>query len=144
MNVLQRVHLIAPCGMDCAVCSAYRAYTHQIPRQRGTISYCAGCRVRRKRCVYLKGRCARLAAADVEYRFECPTYPCDRLQHLDRRYRTRYGISLIGNLELVRTRGAPEFARRQEAVFACTRGGGLRSVHNQKCFTCDKILAWNR
>ncbi len=30
--------LIAPCGMNCALCRGYIAYTHGIPRVRGKIT----------------------------------------------------------------------------------------------------------
>lgn len=107
MNQNQRAQLIAPCGMDCAVCSSYLAYSHHIPRKRGAISHCAGCRARLKMCAYLKGHCARLANEEVEFCFECSDYPCERLLHLDLRYRTKYGMSLLENLESVRKRGCP-------------------------------------
>jgi hypothetical protein len=135
----QRAHLVAPCGMDCGVCGAYLAHSHDVPRQRGVIAHCSGCRARGKRCAYLKGHCSALADGDVDFCFECADYACARLQHLDSRYRERYGMSLIENLDVVREAGVAALIDRQQARFACARCGRLRSVHNQKCYVCDEV-----
>jgi len=136
--------LVAPCGMDCAVCSSQLAFANGVPRRRGAIAHCAGCRIRGKRCAFLKGHCRRLALGRVEYCFECPEYPCDRLGRLDGRYARTYGMSLIGNLEAIRADGIEAFIARQRSRFGCPRCGGLRSVHNGKCFACQRITAWRR
>lgn len=142
MKVTPRVNLIAPCGMDCGVCSAYLAYSHHIPRKRGLITHCSGCRTRQKKCAYLKGHCARLAKGKVEYCFQCGVYPCERLKHLDWRYQTTYGMSFLANLDLIRKEGPEALVVLQHARFGCARCGELRSVHNQRCFVCDKIESW--
>jgi len=142
MTLTERIRLVAPCGMDCAVCSGYLAQAHGIPRKRGAISHCIGCRARNKQCAYLKGQCQRLATGKVEYCFECPDYPCERLAKIDRRYRTTYGMSFLENLEVIRQHGAAAFVRIQQRRFGCPRCGGLRSVHNGKCFGCDPVRSW--
>ena len=135
----RRTQSIAPCGMDCGVCSAYLAYSHHVPKKRGAIAHCTGCRVRGKRCAYLKGHCPPLASGAVSYCFECADYPCARLRHLDSRYRDRYGMSLVDNLDLVRKAGVQALIERQQARFACARCGELRSVHNLKCYGCEDV-----
>ena len=136
--------LVAPCGMDCAVCSGYLAFANAVPRRRGAISHCAGCRIRGKRCAYLKGHCRRLALGRVEFCYECPEFPCARLRHLDERYARTYGMSLIGNLELIRDAGFAAFAARQRSLFGCPACGALRSVHNGQCFACERVSSWRR
>jgi hypothetical protein len=138
----KRERLIAPCGVDCGVCSAYLAYTNHIPRRRGAISHCSGCRIRKKKCAYLKGHCRRLASDEVEFCFQCAEYPCVRLKHLDGRYRKGFGASPISNLEIIRESGIQELIDRQQSRFGCAACGRLRSVHNQKCFFCEKISSW--
>lgn len=138
----RRTQLIAPCGMDCGVCGAYLAYSHDVPRKRGATIHCTGCRARRKRCAYLKGHCPPLANGDVNFCFECADYACERLQHLDSRYRGRYGMSLIENLDLVRDAGIHALIEHQQARFGCPRCGHLRSVHNQKCYACEDVVNW--
>lgn len=134
--------LIAPCGMYCALCSGYCAFINGVPRKRGKIAHCAGCRARNKQCAYLKGRCRPLAEGRIRYCFECKKFPCERLQHLDRRYRTRYDMSFIQNLIEIRDTGEAVLLRRLHKRFACERCGGLRSIHNNKCFACDPVTSW--
>jgi hypothetical protein len=37
--------------------------------------------------------------------FKCEKYPCDKLKHLDKRYRTKYVMSMIENLENIKKNG---------------------------------------
>ena len=143
MHSAERALLIAPCGMDCAICSAYLADLHAVPQKRGAISYCAGCRIRNKRCAYLRGHCARLQRNEVRFYFECPDYPCQRLGHLDSRYRKKFRMSFIENLEVIRSSGVDQFIGQHQSRFGCQDCGGLRSVHKGKCFVCDNVRSGN-
>ncbi len=134
--------LIAPCGMDCSTCSAYLAYLNQVPRKRGRVFHCIGCRPRNKQCAYLKGQCELLSGNQIQFCFECPKFPCERLRHFDERYRRCYGVSPIKNLEVVRAEGVDSFLRRQRKRHACPDCGGMISIHNKKCFACDKVQRW--
>ena len=44
--------LIAPCGMNCGICSGYLAYKNNI-KGRG-LPNCAGCRARNKQFAFIK------------------------------------------------------------------------------------------
>jgi hypothetical protein len=134
--------LIAPCGMYCGLCSSYLAYSHQVPRQRGKITYCAGCRPRDKQCSWMKKRCELLQAHTIQYCFECPSYPCDTLEHLSESYRTKYGLDFIENLELIQGQGEGALLDILLERYACEHCGGLRSIHSGKCFACDEIRSW--
>ncbi|MHB8086476.1 MAG: DUF3795 domain-containing protein, partial [Dehalococcoidia bacterium] len=46
--------LIAPCGMNCAVCSRYLALKYNVKSKGIKISYCTGCRPRDRKCALLK------------------------------------------------------------------------------------------
>ncbi len=91
--------LIAPCGMNCGVCRAYLRSRNPcrgcgeapLPKSR------ANCRMRL--CENRTGR----------FCYDCVDFPCDRLKHLDRRYRARYGMSEIENLECIRDHGMERF-----------------------------------
>src|SRR5512137_1207045 len=76
--------LIAPCGMDCGICMAYLRKKNQCPGCRssdiGKAISVTKCRI--KTCEVLKKKRARFC-------FQCEHLPCDRLKHLDRRYRTK-------------------------------------------------------
>lgn len=105
-------NLVAPCGMNCGVCRAYLAYSRRIPKERGKITHCAGCRIRNKQCAYIKENCEQLRHHEIQFCFECADFPCHRLRTIDQRYRTRYDYSLIGNLEEVKESGMAAFLQR--------------------------------
>jgi hypothetical protein len=130
--------LIAPCGMNCGICKGYLAYTHQVPRVRGKISYCAGCQPRAKNC-YIKRSCKKLTHHEVQSCSECETMPCEKLAHLDKRYRERYGMSMVENLKLLKATGMDEFLKVQAERFRCLSCGGVVCVHDGKCYDCGKI-----
>jgi hypothetical protein len=137
-----KFELIAPCGMDCSTCSAFLAFLNEVPKKRGHIFHCIGCRPRNKQCAYLKGQCEPLANNKISFCFECDRYPCERLRKLDHRYRRGYGVSPIENLEMIRAQGVEFFLRQQRKRHGCPQCGGMISVHNKKCFTCDKVERW--
>lgn len=134
---------IAPCGMNCGVCSGYLAFIHAIPKARGKITHCSGCRARKKRCAYLKGYCEELADGLISFCYECQRFPCKRLQHIDNRYQSTYGASLIHNLEEVRDLGINAFLVNQTDRYLCRKcRKDVISIHNKKCFRCEKITNW--
>lgn len=137
--------LIAPCGMNCAICSGYLGFKNQVPRKRGLITHCIGCRPRNKQCAFLKRKCKdnlKLLKGEVEYCFKCNCYPCERLKHLDERYRRDFGMSMIGNLSEIKQEGLDIFIERQYRKYKCRICNELISIHNKKCFICEKINSW--
>jgi hypothetical protein len=81
--------LIAPCGMNCAVCSGYLALKHDVKSKGIRMPYCQGCRPRDKKCAFLKKRCELLLDNKVRFCYECNDFPCERLRRITR------GIRLI-------------------------------------------------
>ena len=138
-----QTHLVAPCGMNCSTCSSYLAFINEVPKKRGKISHCIGCRPRNKQCAYLKGQCELLTRNKIDFCFECQRYPCERLKKFDARYRRVYGVSPIENLETIRTKGIEIFLRQERDHHACPNCGGMISIHNKKCFSCEPIQKWN-
>lgn len=133
--------LIAPCGMNCALCSGYLAMKNDLKKQGISGSYCPGCRPRGKNCAFLKKKCELLGNGLVRFCYECADFPCERLKHLDKRYRTLYRMSMIENLEFIRDRGMAELLKRQEEKWRCPECGGTICCHNGICFSCgqDKL-----
>lgn len=137
--------LIAPCGMNCAICSSYLAYKNNITRARGKITHCKGCRPRNKQCAFLKKQCIdnlKLLKGKVDFCYECNCFPCDRLKHLDERYQCEFGMSMIENLMNIKEKGIHAFIKNQYKKYKCPKCDGLISTHNKKCFVCDKINSW--
>ncbi len=128
--------LIAPCGMNCNVCSSYLAYLNDTKGKGIGIPYCAGCRPRDKKCAFLKKRCSLLMDGKVEYCYQCPDCPCDNLKHVDKRYQTLYRMSLIDNLEYIKQNGIEALLTRENEKWRCPECGEAICCHNGICFSC--------
>jgi hypothetical protein len=129
--------LIAPCGMNCGVCKAYLAYSRGVPKKRGSITHCSGCLPRNKNC-FIKRGCKKLTKNTVRFCFECENMPCSNLDRVDRRYRTRYSASLVGNLREIEEKGVEGFLKSQAAKYTCPECGDVISVHDGKCYVCNR------
>ncbi len=129
--------LIAPCGMNCAICSKYLSYVNNLKR-----SQCVGCRPRNKGCEYLFAKCSGTnngKTGNAVFCFECDQYPCKEIQRMDKRYRKSYNMSVKDNLGYIEKNGIDNFIIEQYKKYHCSKCGGLISIHNRKCFKCDTI-----
>jgi hypothetical protein len=108
--------LIAPCGMNCGLCSSYLALTSDLKNKGVKMPYCTGCRARNKQCAFLKKSCARLRKSEVDFCFECPDFPCGQLKKLDARYKSRYRMSMIANSRFIKEQGMQKFMEEQEKL----------------------------
>lgn len=131
--------LIAPCGMNCAICSRYLSYVYNLKR-----SQCTGCRPGNKKCSYLFERCSGINSAiegnsTANFCFECEQYPCKQINRMDDRYKINYQMSVKSNLECIKKIGVQRFMEEQCKRYRCSTCGGLISIHNRKCFKCDSI-----
>ncbi len=129
--------LIAPCGMNCAICSKYLSYINNLKR-----SQCVGCRPGKKRCDYLFAKCTGDNTSQNEnsvFCFECSKYPCKQINRMDDRYRKNYRMSVKDNLNQIKKQGISNFTQEQNSKYRCSKCGGLISIHNRKCFNCDTI-----
>jgi hypothetical protein len=132
--------LIAPCGMNCALCSGYLAFKNDVKSRGLKMAYCAGCRPRNKQCAFLKKHCQRLSGGEITYCYECPEFPCRNLKHLDKRYRTNYRMSVIENLEFIRENGVEKLLEKEAEKWRCPDCGGVICCHNGICFECGLEL----
>ncbi len=128
--------LIAPCGMNCGICSAYLAQKYDLRSKGIRMSYCTGCRPRDKRCSFLKKRCTLLLNNNVKYCYQCDDFPCRELSHLDKRYRMYYRMSMVENLESIKESGTRQFLEKEEERWKCPECGGVICCHNGICFSC--------
>ncbi len=135
-GAMKKAELIAPCGMNCGICSGYLALTRDVKTKGIRMPYCAGCRPRRKNCAFLKKQCDLLRMGQVEYCHECRSFPCRRLQDLDTRYRTLFRMSMIENLESIKEDGIRRFLRQEAERWKCQKCGGVICCHNGVCFDC--------
>jgi len=98
--------------------------------------YCVGCRPRDKKCAFLKKRCDLLLQRKVQYCYECDSFPCLRLQSIDKRYRMNYRMSMIENLYLIREKGITKFLEQEANRWGCLKCGAVICCHNGICFNC--------
>jgi hypothetical protein len=129
--------LIAPCGMNCALCSSYLALKNGLKSQGIKMPYCSGCRPRDKRCAFLKKRCQLLGSGQVNFCYECPDFPCRNLKHVDERYRANYRMSMIANLVDIKARGITAFLETEAEKWRCRNCGEAICCHNGLCFKCS-------
>ncbi len=116
--------LIAPCGMNCGICKA-----HLRPHNP-----CHGCNNaelnKPKTRLYCRLRvCEKRTGA---FCYDCAEFPCDHLTRLDLRYRTRYGMSEIANLEWIRENGIRSFLDKERKQWISEKG--VLCVHDKKYY----------
>ena len=127
--------LIAQCGMNCSVCIAYL---------RGK-NKCPGCRLFNKSepVTIAKCRiknCTAFKRSKSKFCFECKEFPCKLIKQMDKRYRTRYNMSTIENLNNIKKLGMREFIKNEKIRWTCSQCGGIICVHRGYCYSCGKKL----
>jgi hypothetical protein len=133
MTSLNKTSLIAPCGMNCSICMAYLREKNKCPGCQGADTHKpvtrARCKI--KNCeVFQKGK--------ARFCFKCEKFPCDILSHLDKRYRTKYNMSMIKNLENIKNLGIRKFIANEKTRWACSECGGPICVPKGYCYSCGK------
>mgnify|MGYP002814046489 CR=1 FL=1 len=124
--------LIAICGMDCHLCSAYK-------REKNG---CLGCKekigLRLDSCNRCKIRnCEKAVNGNLLFCFNCESYPCKKIKHIDKRYRTKYSMSMIENFELIKRSGIRKFLINEEKKWTCPKCGQILCVHKPHCLYCQ-------
>ena len=116
-----REELIAPCGMNCGVCTNYMAMQNDLKKRGFHKSYCAGCRPRGKNCNFMNNHCNLLGKGLVKFCYEYDDFPCRRLKALDKRYRTFYHMSMIENLLFIKKHGIETFLINEVEKWKCPK-----------------------
>jgi hypothetical protein len=128
--------LIAPCGMNCALCGNYQSMQFDLKKVGIQKRYCAGCRPRGNNCAFMKKNCALIGQGKIQYCYECADFPCRRLKNLDKRYRTKYNMSMIENLVFIKEKGMVKFLKKEEKKWQCPECGATVSCHGAICYSC--------
>jgi hypothetical protein len=79
-----------------------------------------------------------IKAGKLRYCSDCGKFPCDRLQHRDKRYRTKYGMSMIENLENIKRSGVRNFLKQEKIRWTCCGCDEILCVHKESCMNCGK------
>ncbi len=72
----------------------------------------------------------------AKFCFKCDDFPCTNLAHLDKRYRTKYQMSMIENLENIEKHGIRKFIENEKLRWACPKCEGTINVHKSICANC--------
>jgi len=130
-NSAQSTILIAPCGMNCGICLAYL-------RNKNTCKGCRGSNDNKPAsCIHcIIKNCESLNRTHSNFCYDCDTYPCKRLKQLDKRYRTKYHMSMIDNLEHIKLHGLDKFTQEEHTRWLCKTCGGTICVHRGVCLIC--------
>jgi len=131
INNSNSILLIAPCGMNCTLCYAYQRIKNN----------CPGCRIddecKSFSCVNCKIKnCASFRDENKSFCYECESFPCKRLKQLDKRYRTKYNMRMIENLEYIKKNGLKKFIINENKRWACRICGENICVHKGSCLNC--------
>lgn len=121
--------------MNCALCLAYQ-------REK---NYCPGCRevnkdrFKHRRTCIIKN-CEYFKKSKEKFcNDKCKKYPCRRLKNLDKRYRTKYHMSMLENLEDIKKLGIRQFVKNEKKRWKCEQCGNLICVH-RGCLRCGRKI----
>jgi hypothetical protein len=126
--------LIAPCGMNCRLCYAYARNKRACPGCRGDDSVKSKTRV-----ICRIKNCEKMVQGGYWYCFICDSFPCERLKHLDKRYRTKYGMSMVDNLVHIKKFGIRHFIENEKERWTCPECGEIICVHKPQCLACEHM-----
>jgi len=125
--------MIAPCGMNCGICIGHVREKKPCggcfkKEDENKPKHCRSCSI---------ANCELLEKTESGFCFDCEKYPCARLKRLDKRYRTKYGMSMIDNLEYIKLFGLERFIQNEEKKWACPVCGAGLCVHRDFCLNCN-------
>ena len=129
-------NMVAPCGLDCSLCSAAHKKKNPCPGCTGTDEYkpefCS------TRCTIIQ--CGKIKANKYRFCDECPDFPCEFSYERENRYMSQYVMkeSPFTNLKIIREKGMAAFLDDQKEKWTCKECGGVVSVHDDICSVCGK------
>ncbi len=132
--------LTAPCGLYCGSCRQYLAKSEGLLEKTGLKQGCDGCRIRDKNCTFIKRDCKSLKTKELDFCFECESFPCENLQKLNEIYIGRFNTSLIDNLDRIKQTGVDQWVKEQQKLFTCGHCGEKTSIHEKKCYYCNQKI----
>jgi len=74
---------------------------------------------------------------EVQLCSDCYEFPCGRLKRLDEKYKARYDMSMIDNLNFIMNHGMNKFLDSQAEKYRCPTCGETLCVHTSRCYRCS-------
>ena len=114
--------------MNCNLCSGYLRDKNKCPgcREDDELKpdYCIKCIIK---------NCEQLEKNNWKYcTKKCVKYLCKRLKSLDKRYRTKYDMSMINNLEIIEKSGIRKLIKIEKEKWV--RKNEIYCVHQKKYY----------
>jgi len=124
--------MFAPCGMNCGICIAYQ-------REKNICKGCWSSNGHKSKSCFscIIKNCILLEKTNSKFCFECDKFPCRRLKQLDKRYRLKYRMSMIENLQFIEKFGLENFEQEESIRWKCSTCGGSICVHRGYCLKCN-------
>lgn len=126
--------LIAPCGMNCGICIGHLRDENKClgcrEMSEGKPDQCRKCTI--MNCKNLKENKMLFCSS------ECEKFPCTRLKNLDGRYRAKYKMSMLENLENIKKFGIERFIISEQKRWECPKCGETLCVHRDSCLSCGE------
>ena len=129
-----KAEMIAPCGLDCNICSMTLIENHPCQGCNGPDDhkpeFCS------KYCGIVL--CRKRRENGYQYCDECPDYPCEDVMEKETRYTTQYPLkeSPVGNLRMIRGKGMEAFLEQERRNWSCRTCGSPVNVHTGVCSGC--------
>ncbi len=125
--------MIAPCGINCGTCKAHLRVKNNccgcLLESGSKVNHCKTCKIK---------NCDMLKMTKSKYCFDCKKFPCDRIRHIDKRYKTRYNTNLIQNLLSIKEIGMKNYLVEESKKWTCPNCGSVLSVHMTYCMKCNQ------
>jgi len=120
--------------MNCEICLGYQREKNKCLGCRKIDAYESSCG---RKCIIRS--CQILKENKMEFCSDrCEKYPCRRLKDLDKRYRNKYGMSMIENLEDIKKFGIEKFVENQKKTWGCKKCSSLICIHRNFCLNCGE------
>jgi len=117
--------------MNCGICMGHLREKKKCPgcysESPNKPAHCVNCSII---------KCEFLRESKSKYCYGCEKFPCRRLKDLDKRYRTKYGMSMIENLNNIKTFGIRKFVKNESVRWTCPNCGEIICVHRENCLHC--------
>lgn len=131
--MLMNENSIAPCGINCSLCSGFQRKKDPCSGCNGTgykPTYCQGCIIK---------HCMEPSRKSTAFCMKCLKYPCRRLKDIEKRYRTKYGVKIFENMQRIKDEGMNGFLAKEEKKWKCRKCGEILCMHKSVCKTCNEM-----
>lgn len=133
---MEENNLAGRCGAYCGACRSYLLQKKSLFEEKGYKRGCKGCKVQDKNCAFVKKGCKALRNKEIEYCFECEKMPCERLTSINNRYKSKYNVNFLDNLNRMKEIGVDQWLEEQKLLYTCPECGGEICVHDEECYDC--------